>query len=237
MRKRLLIVLVISLVIAAYAWHRDAQAPYRTTVACTEEALMCPDGSLVERTGPECAFVACSNADSYTGKLVQQGEDFFLVIAAPKESLKEVTYALPLHNKTKTSLESFLGKQVVVSGVFSAGNMLEVQSIKLSTTQNTFVSLGLGETGTASGVRITLNKGVNDSRCPIGVKCISAGFTAFEVTLQSDTDQETLVMRTDKPAHAFDSFKVSIVGVEPLPRPGDSVKDLQYRVTFNVESL
>ena len=27
--------------------------------ACTEEAKICPDGSAVGRTGPNCAFAAC----------------------------------------------------------------------------------------------------------------------------------------------------------------------------------
>jgi len=31
-------------------------------VACTEEAKLCPDGSAVGRTGPDCAFAACPQA-------------------------------------------------------------------------------------------------------------------------------------------------------------------------------
>lgn len=33
-------------------------------VACTEEAKICPDGSAVGRTGPNCAFAPCPNTDS-----------------------------------------------------------------------------------------------------------------------------------------------------------------------------
>jgi hypothetical protein len=29
------------------------------SVACTEEAKVCPDGSAVGRTGPDCAFAPC----------------------------------------------------------------------------------------------------------------------------------------------------------------------------------
>tara|TARA_B100000508_G_scaffold31981_1_gene24596 strand:- start:34622 stop:35248 length:627 start_codon:yes stop_codon:yes gene_type:complete len=32
-------------------------------VACTQEAKMCPDGSFVGRTGPNCEFEACPDAD------------------------------------------------------------------------------------------------------------------------------------------------------------------------------
>jgi len=33
-------------------------------VACTEEAKICPDGSLVGRTGPNCEFAACPEANT-----------------------------------------------------------------------------------------------------------------------------------------------------------------------------
>ncbi|MDB5194174.1 MAG: protein of unknown function with transrane region [Parcubacteria group bacterium] len=36
-------------------------------VACTMEAKLCPDGSYVGRTGPDCAFSACPDATSTTG--------------------------------------------------------------------------------------------------------------------------------------------------------------------------
>jgi len=36
--------------------------------ACTEEAKVCPDGSAVGRTGPDCAFAACpAGADAAAG--------------------------------------------------------------------------------------------------------------------------------------------------------------------------
>src|SRR3989344_5081613 len=45
-------------------------------VMCTMEAKMCPDGSFVGRTGPNCEFAACpgvSNDDSNTGGSVNAG--------------------------------------------------------------------------------------------------------------------------------------------------------------------
>ena len=40
---------------------RVAKAPGGTT-ACTQEAKICPDGSAVGRTGPNCEFAACPEA-------------------------------------------------------------------------------------------------------------------------------------------------------------------------------
>jgi len=44
---------------------KNSQKP----VACTEEAKVCPDGSAVGRTGPNCEFALCSNKDTHDGKV------------------------------------------------------------------------------------------------------------------------------------------------------------------------
>jgi hypothetical protein len=40
-----------------------AHAQSETTIACTMEARMCPDGSYVGRTGPDCEFAPCLGED------------------------------------------------------------------------------------------------------------------------------------------------------------------------------
>lgn len=54
----LYIILIIALILAAgfatfYLWQKP------NAVACTMEAKLCPDGSSVGRTGPNCEFNAC----------------------------------------------------------------------------------------------------------------------------------------------------------------------------------
>jgi hypothetical protein len=56
----ILIVLIIVVVLALgegiyYFWSKKTQKP----VACTQEAKICPDGSVVSRTGPNCEFAEC----------------------------------------------------------------------------------------------------------------------------------------------------------------------------------
>jgi len=47
----------------AYLWQKSRiSAPTQTT--CTQEAKICPDGSSVGRTGPNCEFAACPTATS-----------------------------------------------------------------------------------------------------------------------------------------------------------------------------
>lgn len=48
--------------------------------ACTQEALICPDGSAVGRTGPNCEFAACPNVvdtkPSTPDPIFEGGEEF-----------------------------------------------------------------------------------------------------------------------------------------------------------------
>ena len=48
--------------IAVFLLAGCAHAPDAGLQACTEEAKLCPDGSAVGRTGPDCAFAPCPNA-------------------------------------------------------------------------------------------------------------------------------------------------------------------------------
>lgn len=57
MNKQLTIgVIVLSLVVAAVLIYQQFSEPPR---ACTMEARICPDGTAVGRTGPNCEFAAC----------------------------------------------------------------------------------------------------------------------------------------------------------------------------------
>jgi hypothetical protein len=67
MRNALLVSVVGAIVIAFgiyFAVFRDQ--PSGVTQACTTEAKICPDGSAVGRTGPNCTFAACSDTSSST---------------------------------------------------------------------------------------------------------------------------------------------------------------------------
>lgn len=57
------IILICALVVGgATVWGTMALAPHE--VACTMEAKLCPDGSAVGRTGPNCEFSECPNANA-----------------------------------------------------------------------------------------------------------------------------------------------------------------------------
>ena len=54
-----LIILAIIIVAGAAIWWFGINKAPGEPVACTMEAKLCPDGSAVGRTGPNCEFAAC----------------------------------------------------------------------------------------------------------------------------------------------------------------------------------
>lgn len=49
--------------------------PEQNPVACTMDAKMCPDGSFVGRTGPDCAFAECPTATGSQTQYCAAGPD------------------------------------------------------------------------------------------------------------------------------------------------------------------
>ena len=58
-RKTILIIVTLILLggIVLFVWQKYSNEP--SPVACTLEAKLCPDGSYVGRTGPNCEFAEC----------------------------------------------------------------------------------------------------------------------------------------------------------------------------------
>jgi hypothetical protein len=235
MNKIYILILIIIIALGVYfGWKQTPRSGEQ--ISCTADALICPDGSGVGRTGPECQFSACPNQESFTGKLSQQGSEFFLAVPAPEGMSGEVLYSLPLKfSRISNVLAEFIGKEVEVRGKFTAGNLLEVDTIDTVASPGTGQIL-VGETKTIGGVRITVNKIIEDSRCPTDVVCIQAGRLVANVTLKSNTDQETvnLILGATSPK-LFDIYKVSLITAEPSPHSSQSQATRVYKLTFKVE--
>ena len=133
MNKNIAVLLVVLLIAAAagYWGFMKTKNTDGELVACTREALLCPDGTGVGRQGPQCEFAACPNQPSFTGDLRQEGSEFRLDMDLP-EQIVGVGYSLPLKfSRISNALADFVGKKVVVTGTFSTGSTLEVQTIEL----------------------------------------------------------------------------------------------------------
>ena len=65
-RNLLIVILAAAVAVAAlFIWHGRAE----DRTPCTQEARICPDGSAVGRTGPDCEFAACPE----TGTIGENG--------------------------------------------------------------------------------------------------------------------------------------------------------------------
>lgn len=209
-------------------------------IACTQEALLCPDGSYVGRTGSKCQFTACPNQPSFTGTLRQNAGNFSLILGAPENNGGgEVSYVMPLVFETKNSIEQLVEQKISVFGTFTEGITLSVNRFeKLSgnASDPTLGEIGVGKSVFINGVRITLNKIVQDSRCPIDVQCIQAGWVTANVTLKSDTDKETRDISSNAAPVAFDSYKISIESIKPSRVANSTIEPENYLLTFRVRS-
>lgn len=214
-------------------------------VACTEEALLCPDGSAVGRSGPECRFTPCPNQPSFTGELREEDGGYKLIVAAPDRSFGEVSYSLPIKLIVDDTVRSLVGTQVTAVGTFHEGNTLYVERLDAVVRDEESdapptaaeTTLGVGASGFAGGVRITFDDVAADSRCPTDVQCIQAGSVSARVTLKSDTDEESITLSSGEAPHPFDSFYVSIVDVDPEAVSTEELTPDAYKLTFRVEPL
>lgn len=232
-------VLIVLLFVSAYYAFLAGKTGKEPVVACTMEALICPDGSGVGRIGPKCEFSPCPNQDSFKGELTLQGGDYRLIIESPEGSFGS-TFALPVDLSQVSGYEGFIGKLVTVKGTFTSGVNLKVSTISVvdaETENQTTGELKVGETKLINRVKVTLNKIIQDSRCPTDVVCVWAGNVTLNVTLQSDTDKEILDLKSDEAPHGFDSFLVSVKDVKPVPKQGVTQDFSLYKVVFSVDNL
>ncbi|MFA5999942.1 MAG: hypothetical protein WC783_03110 [Candidatus Paceibacterota bacterium] len=226
-------ILIVIFILIIYYFFTIKQNQETEEVFCTQEALQCPDGSYVGRTGPKCEFAACPDQVSIAGTLRQDQNGFQLITSAPAGGM-EVSYVLPLILQTDNITPQMVGKNVEVFGNFISGNTLNVDKIEeLKNSDSSLGEVKVGQTMFINGVKITLNKIVGDSRCPIDVVCIQAGNIVANVTLQSNTDKETRDITSNKKI-PFDSFQISIEQVLPQPKSTETIKPQDYIITFKV---
>ncbi len=101
-------------------------------VFCTMEALQCPDGSYVGRSGPKCEFSPCTQTDFIKGILILENEQFFLLVPSPDPEIYMEAYAIPIEIQFSNDLLSMINNEVIVYGSFTEGSLYSVKSIILS---------------------------------------------------------------------------------------------------------
>lgn len=206
-------------------------------LACTMEALLCPDGSGVGRQGPKCEFSACQGNGPYEGILEHSNDGFRLVMKSPQE-VGEVNYVMPVEIKVTNALQDVIDTRVWVTGKFIKGNTFEIgQILPANNPDSNTVVLKVGQTDIANSVNITLNDIVQDSRCPVNANCIEAGAITVNVTLQSNTDKLTTNIASDDVPFKFDAYAISIIDIQPQFTSESNLNASDYVITFNVQQI
>ena len=211
------------------------------TFICTMDALVCPDGSAVGRTGGSCKFTPCPSNGEITGKFSRDGSGAYLTLAPSSQGMESSTVALILGNISIPS--SSIGKQITAEGAYQEGSTFVVTSLKsgqgsIDNGKTSGVNIGgvlvSGGSKVLAGVQITLNGITSDSRCPVDVQCIQAGSITANVTLASGSDNETVDINSMTP-YMFGAYRVAIVDVFPVRKSGMNLSPATYRVSFTIE--
>lgn len=92
----------------------------------------------------------------------------------------------------------------------------------------------LGETVTVDGVSITPISIIEESRCPTDVQCIQAGAITIKAKLVRGNNIQEMSLKLDTPT-SFDTKVVTLNDAIPKPNTKVTLKDSDYRFSFNVK--
>ncbi len=224
---------------------------------CTMEAKMCPDGSAVGRTGPNCEFAACPNGDAMfvaegtmvfndpmqpvgPGSLVyvKEGQTYTKNLAMDAESMCGTDPSILCMALSSSPDVRYAGKRVRVTGIDRGADLLvrRIEIISTSTTpapQKATVTAKLGQKVSALGISITPLEVTDDSRCPQNVQCIWAGTVKLKATLESGMGTAPVTFELGFPISSEAEF-VTLVSVTPAPVAGQEKDPSAYRFTFEI---
>lgn len=179
-------------------------------VACTQEAKICPDGSAVGRTGPNCEFAECP------------------IIATTSENGGSVT--------APTSYECNQDAKLCPDGstVGRVGADCHFAACPLSDAKSGTIVTTIGQKKSALNVSITPIQIVEDSRCPKDVQCIWAGTVKVKAKIESALGvDDDAVLEIGTPL-TTEAEEIVLTDVSPAKIPDQEIPTSSYRLTFTV---
>lgn len=93
-------------------------------------------------------------------------------------------------------------------------------------------TLAPGQSASSENVRVTFVRVVSDSRCPLGVMCVTAGDAVIEVTLAAGSDSRRTEMWLNEPALrtiVVNGVSFDFQNLSPYPVSGQPTDPAAYR--------
>lgn len=109
----------------------------KTPRACTEEAKICPDGSAVGRTGPDCEFSECPKTQSFGVAVTLKVHDSVTFGDGLKMALSQIN-----DSRCKPNVVCIWAGELSVVLSINGGKFIDVQQVTLGTTTNPKVTQG-----------------------------------------------------------------------------------------------
>ena len=103
---------------------------------------------------------------------------------------------------------------------------LQVQTVTLAVGQN--VSL-------ATGLVLSFDRVISDSRCPKDVACVWEGEVTIALALSGSAGAAFFTLSDHASTLVVSGHSFTLQSVQPLPNAGSSIPEASYRVTVRVE--
>ena len=98
-----------------------------------------------------------------------------------------------------------------------------------------------GEWALLAGTKISVRVDTiaEDSRCPADVQCVQAGNAEVRIRMKTGSEGEALLhlnTNQEPKTTSFAGRTVTLLGLDPLPRQGQPVRQEDYRVRLRFEA-
>lgn len=88
-----------------------------------------------------------------------------------------------------------------------------------------------------TGIRVTFRTVLEDSRCPVGVKCVWAGNAKVSLEIEGTAAGRTnIILNTELEPRMMqlDAYEIRLISLAPTPREGISIAASEYFATLQV---
>jgi hypothetical protein len=136
---------------------------------------------------------------------------------------------------------------VIFFGIYVRGEYKKIMFLRASVSPSSLsvkdvspngdVALVVGSSAIFDGLQISLDKIVQDSRCPADVACVRFGFVTAQVTMHSSGKVEEINLVSDGALYRFANYTVSIIRVAPTRYSKMEINPEKYTIVFHVANV